>query len=116
MTLTIIFATFLYYTYMTDHADPRRYECNPGTCSCGTRPLSNPVLAPEERVWRPIHFCRTNIKKNVGTDFIYCFVSYFSPSDDFFCFGITKTEMTTGAKTAPRVPKLGCKRRSGATT
>ena len=71
-------------------------------------------MAPEERFWHPRsgfvgHFllCRIKIKNIVGNGLIYCFVSYFSTSDDFFHFGIKKPEMV--AKITYRGPQLGYK-------
>ena len=74
---------------------------------------SNPVLAPGERFWRPF-FCKTKkkiilikrrrkSKKQKLLEMIKFSVLF--QTDQFILFGLSKTE--TGAKTAPRVLKLG---------
>ena len=60
--------------------------------------LATPVLAPEERFWRPFpFFVRPN--KLLEFKLLFCFILL--PSDEFSFFGLTKTE--TAAKTGHRV-------------
>ena len=97
--------------HMTDHAGPRRYECNPGTKLWHPPCRSNTVLAAEEQFWRPFlerpkkiilikrwwNSVKQKLLKMIQ-------VTVWIHTDHLYLFGFTKTK--TGAKTAPRAPKL----------
>ena len=86
---------------MTDHAGPRRSECPPGIQLW--RPparLCNPVLAPEERIWRPLPCLSWKWFK-----LLFCYTLF--PLDDFYIFGLIKTK--TSVKPAPWATQLGYK-------
>ena len=95
------------FSYMTDDAGTRQYECNPGA------KLWHPRHPPAflAQFWNPrsgfgdrFHFCQTKKKLLEMVQLSFLFRTF---PIIFVCFDITKTEMA--AKTAPRVPKLGQK-------
>ena len=91
---------------MTNHAGPRRCECQPGTKFGQPTRLSNPALAPKDRFWRPFLFMKKFISMKQYSNlnhFQQLLFHTFPTHFNIIFFGLTKT----GAKTAPRVPKLG---------
>ena len=91
---------------MTDHAGPRRCECHPGT-----KFWHPPVEVT--KFWHPFPFFKdqTKINSSVWNKSVtwtisnnFCFILFPRLLINIIFFGLTKK---TGAKTAPRVPKLG---------
>ena len=98
---------------MTDHGGPRRCECHPGTDFrhppvevtkfCHPRSGLAPVFFKAEKDYIDQEAGEKYETRNVGNGSRYCLkVTYWL---NYFCLVFQKTE--TGAKTAPRVPKLG---------
>ena len=113
---------------MTDHTGPQRYECNPGTKSWHPPAFVTQFWPPRDgfgprgAVLASVSIFGRPPKAVVVNESIYCFVSYHSPLMIFRLFWYNKNgngrqNRFSGAKIAPRVPKLGYKgARIGATT
>ena len=95
---------------MTDHAGPRQCECHPGTNFWHT-PIKVTQFGTLGAVLA-LDFCKAKkdyIDQEAGesmkqklSEIVQVTVLFHT---DLFLFGLSKTE--AGAKTAPRVPKLG---------